>query len=148
MGNGKIKYPAKVRVGYALLRVGSITLFFFAAAIAALFALIFALDEFATVYSTPQSIVTFALDIVIIFFYIGAGIAGLNFAAHRKFLVWMVAFAAFFFLFIFLYRTIEIVVKFVEGRGQTDEIVEIVLTFLTQTIYFVGWHLSKDYFED
>ena len=56
MGNGKIKYPAKVRVGYALLRVGSIALFFFAAAIVALFALVFALGEFATVYSTPESI--------------------------------------------------------------------------------------------
>ena len=148
MEAAKLKYPLKVRAGYTLLRIGSILLFLFATAMAAFLVLALVVGTEQALLREPETIVSIVLDFIVVLFYIGAGIAGLNYAAHRKFLVWVVAFAAFFFLFIFLYRTIEIVVRFVEGRGSPDDIVEIILTFFTQTIYFVGWHLSKDYFED
>ena len=148
MEAAKLKYPLKVRAGYTLLRIGSILLFLFAAGMASFLVLALVVGIREPAFSEPETIVSIVLDFFVVLFYIGAGIAGLNFAAHRKFLVWVVAFAAFFFLFIFLYRAIEIVVRFVEGKGNVDDIVEIILTFFTQTIYFVGWHLSKDYFED
>ena len=148
MSTAKVKYPLKVRAGYTLLRIGSILLFLFGSAIAAFLALALFAGIEENFIRNPEIIVSIVLDFFVVLFYFAAGIAGLNFAAHRKFLVWLVAFAAFFFLFIFLYRTIEIVVRFVEGRGTVDDIVEIILTFFTQTIYFVGWHISKDYFED
>ncbi len=140
--------PKKVAAGYALINIGSTLLLIMTTLLTVLIVLAFtvAFDELD--FTNPETIADLVFDFVIALFYIAAAIAGYNYTAHRSFLVWMVGVAAIVFFVIFIYQSIDFGMRIYQQGFEPFYLVEIGGTILTQTIYFIGWWISKDYFED
>ena len=139
-------YPIKVKTGYALIGIGSALSLVVSILGLAVLGLVPFFGEIN--WANLNFVRDYIISMVGIVLEIAAAIAGFNYIAHRKFLVWLVAFAAIFFFGISIHHGVDLGIKIANGTWQSYDITQFVSTFVTQTIYFIGWWISKDYFDD
>ena len=142
----KKNYPIKVKTGYVLIGVGSalsIVLSFLGLVTLGLVPIFGQVN-----WGDLNFVRDYIISVVSTVLGIAAAIAGFNYISHRKFLVWLVAFAAIFFFGISIHHGIDLGIKIANGTWESYDITQFVSTFVTQTIYFIGWWISKDYFDD
>ena len=146
-------YPKKVRSGYSLMRIASVIMIitgigFFG--LSALMIVVWLVPDANTLsISLPEIIFLMIFLFAIGLFDMLAAIAGFSYANHKTALVQAVGLFAFVSLIVFLAETISGVVSiFRRPDNAVFSIVGLVIANLGTLLYFLGWNISKNYFED
>ena len=145
-------YPKKVKAGYAIIRIASVLMILTSLAfvvVVVLTALSFLFSQEKTNLSVTELIAFFLFMGGIAIFDFLAAIAGFSYASHKTALVQATGAFAFICLFVFLGETVSSIIGMVRGSGNTPlQLVGVTFANLGVLLYFLGWFLSKDYFED
>jgi hypothetical protein len=99
--------------------------------------------------SLPEIIFLMIFLFVIGLFDFFAAIAGFSYANHKTALVQAVGLFAFVSLIVFLFETISGIVSiFRRPDNAVLSIISLAIANLGTLLYFLGWNISKNYFED
>ena len=146
-------YPKKIQRGYNLITAASIIMIitsvvFFGLATISIFVI---LDPTrSTIDATLPELIFFTVLLFSIgLFDVLASIAGLSYANHKTALVQATGVFAFISLVVFIAETASGVISMIRNPGNIVlELVGLVIANVGTALSFLGWFISKDYFED
>ena len=140
------KLPKNIRAGHVLLVIASVM--FFLDALVQLAGIISDIVENSVVWNDPTSIISFLKMPLLLVFFVFGGLCGIAFVKDKSILAGWVGLVAALCLLFFLFDFFDSVIRLIKTPDWGRFLSSMLSVQIDTTIYFIGWFMSKDYFED
>ena len=138
--------PRNIRGGFVVLMVACVM--FFLDAVLQMVAMVDTLAQNQVVWTSTTSVISFLKHPTLFLFFVLGGISGISFARRKKFLAGWVGLFAILCFFFFAFDFFDSVLKLIKTSDWSRFFGSFLSVQIDTTLYFIGWFVSKDYFED
>ncbi|MBP5091272.1 MAG: hypothetical protein J6328_01765 [Bacilli bacterium] len=139
-------FPKNIKAGRIMLLIACVMFFFDAAY--QLTEMISLLSESKVIWTNALSVMSFLkLPFLSLFFVLG-GLSGLGFLKDKGVLAGWVGLIAILCFFFFSYDVFDSIVKLIKTSDWGRFAGSFISVQVDTTLYFIGWFISKDYFDD
>lgn len=138
--------PRNIRGGFVVLTIACVM--FFLDAVVQVAEVVNSLANNQVVWTSALSVISFLKYPTLFLFFVLGGISGLSFARRRKFLAGWVGLFAILCFFFFAYDFFDSVLALIKTSDWSRFFGSFLSVQIDTTLYFIGWFVSKDYFED